>query len=32
MAVRSVLTTLRDGDIVRVNGSNGTVEILQSGG
>jgi len=31
MAVRSVLTTLRDGDIVRVNGSNGTVEILQSG-
>ncbi|SED68276.1 pyruvate, water dikinase [Rhizobiales bacterium GAS191] len=30
MAVRSVLVKLRDGDVVRVDGRNGTVEILQS--
>ena len=30
MAVRSVLATLRDGDIVRVDGGRGVVEILQS--
>jgi pyruvate,water dikinase len=30
MAVRSVLVTLRDGDIVRVDGSRGVVEILES--
>ena len=30
MAVRSVLAILRDGDIVRVDGGRGIVEILQS--